>query len=71
MGSRITEPAYLAQFVGKRITNGLVLVQPGRSTADNEIDSITGATMTSDAFIHILNQNLGQAVPEIRQGESK
>jgi Na+-transporting NADH:ubiquinone oxidoreductase subunit C len=71
LGSRITEPAYLAQFVGKRITNGLVLVQPGRSTADNEIDSITGATMTSDAFIHILNQNLGQAVPEIRQGESK
>jgi Na+-transporting NADH:ubiquinone oxidoreductase subunit C len=71
LGSRITEPQYLAQFAGKLITNGLVLVQPGRSTANNEIDSITGATMTSNAFIHILNQSLGQTVPEIRKGQSK
>jgi Na+-transporting NADH:ubiquinone oxidoreductase subunit C len=68
LGSRITEPQYLAQFEGKRFTGGLKLVQPGRASADNEIDSITGATMTSDAFIKILNENIRKTVPEIADG---
>jgi len=71
LGSRITEPQYLAQFEGKRFTEGLKLVQPGRSSADNQIDSITGATMTSEAFVKILNENIEETVPEIRQGESR
>lgn len=71
LGSRITESAYLAQFQGKRFTEGLKLVQPGRSSRDNEIDSITGATMTSDAFISILNKNLQGAMPAILEGAGK
>jgi Na+-transporting NADH:ubiquinone oxidoreductase subunit C len=71
LGSRITEPQYLAQFEGKRFAEGLKLVQPGRSSADNQIDSITGATMTSEAFVKILNENIEETVPEIRQGESR
>jgi Na+-transporting NADH:ubiquinone oxidoreductase subunit C len=71
LGSRITEPQYLAHFEGKRFAYGLKLVQPGRSSADNQIDSITGATMTSEAFVKILNENIEETVPEIRQGESR
>ena len=71
LGSRIAEAAYLAQFENKRFTEGLEMVQPGRADADNEIDSITGATMTSDAFISIINANLEALMPVIRQGEGQ
>lgn len=70
LGSRITEPQYLAQFEGKRFSEGLKLVQPGRADRDNEIDSITGATMTADAFLKMLNENIRETVPAIREGES-
>jgi Na+-transporting NADH:ubiquinone oxidoreductase subunit C len=71
LGSRITEAEYLAQFQGKRFGKGLVRVQPGRSSEDNEIDSITGATMTADAFITILNENLREVMPAIRKGAGR
>jgi len=71
LGSRITEPQYLAQFQGKRFTEELKLVQPGRSSADNEVDSITGATMTTDAFVKILNDNIRETVPAIEEGEGQ
>jgi Na+-transporting NADH:ubiquinone oxidoreductase subunit C len=71
LGSRITEPQYLAQFQGKRFTEGLELVQPGRSSADNQIDSITGATMTADAFVTLLNENIEETVPVIAEGEGQ
>ncbi len=71
LGSRIGEAPYLAQFEGKRFSDGLELVKPGRSSRDNQIDSITGATMTSDAFIAILNENLQEVMPAIKQGESQ
>ena len=71
LGSRITEVQYLAQFEGRRFTEGLRLVQPGRSSADNEIDSITGATMTARAFIQILNESIRETVPAIAGGEGQ
>jgi Na+-transporting NADH:ubiquinone oxidoreductase subunit C len=69
LGSRIGEPAYLDQFKAKRFADGLRLVAPGRSQADNEIDSITGATLSSNAFVEILNNSLEKKVPVIKQGE--
>jgi Na+-transporting NADH:ubiquinone oxidoreductase subunit C len=71
LGSRITEAEYLAQFQGKRFGEGLKLVQPGRGSRDDEIDSITGATMTADAFISIINENLEEVMPVIREGEGR
>ena len=71
LGSRITEAQYLAQFQGKRFSEGLRLVQPGRADRDNEIDSITGATMTTDTFIQILNANIRDTVPAIAEGEGR
>ena len=69
LGSRIGEPAYLDQFKARRFADGLRLVAPGRSQADNEIDSITGATLSANAFIEILNDALERKVPVIQQGE--
>jgi len=50
---------------------GIIAVQPGRSGRDNQIDSITGATMTSNAFIAILNNNLQEVMPAVKRGESR
>ncbi len=55
LGSRIAERAFLTQFSNKAFTPQLILVAEGRSQANNEIDGITGATMSSKAFIEILN----------------
>ena len=55
LGSRIADADYLAAFVGKRFTPTLDLVSPGKGGGDNQIDSISGATMSSKAFIEILN----------------
>jgi Na+-transporting NADH:ubiquinone oxidoreductase subunit C len=71
LGSRITEQAYLDQFRGKDFSTGLKLMPPGKSKASNEIDAITGATLSPKAFLNILNASLRSAVPAIRQGEEQ
>jgi Na+-transporting NADH:ubiquinone oxidoreductase subunit C len=71
LGSRITEQPYLDQFKGKDFTAGLKLVPQGRSSGANEIDAITGATLTPKAFLEILNASLRSAVPAVREGENK
>lgn len=55
LGSRIAEDEYLAAFVGKQFTPVLEMVSPGKGGGNNQIDSISGATMSSKAFIDILN----------------
>jgi Na+-transporting NADH:ubiquinone oxidoreductase subunit C len=71
LGSRITEAAYLDQFRGKDFTTGLKLVPEGKADAADEIDAITGATLSPKAFLGILNANLASAVPAIREGEKQ
>jgi Na+-transporting NADH:ubiquinone oxidoreductase subunit C len=71
LGSRITEQSYLDQFRGKDFTAGLKLVPPGKSRKNNEIDAITGATLTPKAFLQILNTSLASEVPAIREGEKQ
>ena len=55
LGSRIAEDSYLDAFVGRRFSPVLELVQPGKGGGDSQIDSISGATMSSKAFVDILN----------------
>ncbi len=71
LGSRITEAAYLDQFRNKDFSSGLKLTPPGKAKANNEIDAITGATLSPKAFLDILNANLRGTVPAIREGEKK
>ena len=55
LGSRIAEREYLDRFGDKMFTPNLKMVSEGKSNESNEIDSITGATMSCKAFIAILN----------------
>ncbi len=56
LGGRITEIEYLDSFINKIIVPGLTNVPNGTAANQNEVDSITGATMTCNAFIDILNE---------------
>jgi Na+-transporting NADH:ubiquinone oxidoreductase subunit C len=57
LGGRITEPEYLDRFVSKLIVPELIPVAPGTSSTVNEVDTITGATMTCNAFMKLLNED--------------
>lgn len=59
LGGRVAEDDYLAKFQGKKVVPSLIIVKNSRNTgADNEVDAITGATLTSKAFQDILNMNI-------------
>ena len=58
LGSRITEKAYLDQFSDRKFFPLLTVIQGRPSQQPNEIDAITGATMTSNAFIDIINEQV-------------
>ena len=60
LGSRIADAPYLAQFVGKEFTPELEMMPPGKGQGTNQIDSISGATMSSKAFLAILNAERGR-----------
>jgi Na+-transporting NADH:ubiquinone oxidoreductase subunit C len=55
LGGVVAEPQYLATFVGKKMTPEIIISKEADNTIDNEVDSITGATRTSEAFQLILN----------------
>lgn len=57
LGGRITEPKFLAQFKGKDITNGIRIVKRVRNPV-NEVNAITGATLTSKALEKIINTGI-------------
>ena len=58
LGSRIAETDFLNRFKGKMVTNGLAITSPGKAAADNEVDGITGATLTCDALEKLLNSEI-------------
>ncbi|HUV08501.1 MAG TPA: FMN-binding protein [Spirochaetia bacterium] len=58
LGSRIAEKSYLDGYNGKTFSPLLRLMQPGRGTQADEVDAIAGATMSSNAFVQILNSQM-------------
>lgn len=54
LGARIEEPWFTAQFVGKQ--GPFRTVEEGTADAADEIDAITGATITSTSFRNIVNR---------------
>ncbi len=56
MGLKANEPAFKNQFVGKKADSFAVV--KGNAAADNEIDCITGATITSDAVVKGVNAGI-------------
>jgi Na+-transporting NADH:ubiquinone oxidoreductase subunit C len=58
LGGRIAEKEFLSQFKDKKILPQIVIISKGKAVNENEVDGITGATMTSKAFEDILNKNI-------------
>ena len=56
LGARIVEAEFLAGFVGKRIEPEIILVSRKKAEEKNEVDAITGATLSSKALEDIINK---------------
>lgn len=77
LGTKIeTDPAFRANFDaldvtltddGGRVANPLVLVKPGKKTESWQIESITGATISSQAIADILEKSTAKLVPVIEK----
>jgi Na+-transporting NADH:ubiquinone oxidoreductase subunit C len=72
LGGRLTENWFTDQFRGLKLSPAsrgetiFRLLPAGTGTAPNDLDAITGATMTSNAVTRILNRNLVRFIQEIR-----
>ena len=73
LGGEIATDAFKNQFIGKLIisttgTAGIVIKKPGGELAQNEVDGITGATMTCDKVQEMLNKLIDKIVSEQTDG---
>jgi len=67
LGSRIAEAAYLAGFQGKRLLPRIVITAEGAAATDTEVDGITGATLSCQAFGRILNSEAAACLPMVKE----
>lgn len=58
LGGRISEEDFLNQFKRKKVSPKLFLALRQKATRNNEVDSITGASMTSKALIDMINESV-------------
>ncbi|MCF7925627.1 MAG: FMN-binding protein [Candidatus Izimaplasma sp.] len=61
LGGVVAERPYLSTFEGKLMT--IDIKKEALDTSDSEVDAITGATRTSDAFETILNSTYETVIP--------
>ena len=69
LGGEIVTEGFRKRFVGKTIHDkdnkvGIVICKPGSAKEQNEIDGITGATMTCDKVQAMLNEAIKSIVEE-------
>lgn len=70
LGGRIGEKEYLATFKGKEILPAIQIVGAGKAKARNEVDGITGATLSCKAFETVLNTGASRCIA-ILEGTGK
>ena len=67
LGSRIAEDAYLEGFRAKRLLPRITITEEGKASGENEVDGITGATLSCQAFARILNSEAAASLPGVRE----
>jgi len=67
LGSRIAERSHLDRFRGRSILPALASVAAGKTASDSDVDAITGATLSSNALVGILNANLAARLPALKE----
>lgn len=55
LGARITEDWFTARFAGKRVDTPLAVFLKGKPASGNDVEAITGATLTSRALVKLIN----------------
>lgn len=58
LGGRIGEESFLNQFKKKEISPKLFLTTRRKAVKANEVDAITGASLTSQALVDMINQSV-------------
>jgi Na+-transporting NADH:ubiquinone oxidoreductase subunit C len=69
LGGRIAEAEFLDRFKAKTILPKLIIQPPGKASKDNEVDGITGATLSCKAFEEILNSEVEKYVSAIKENK--
>lgn len=69
LGGRIAEAEFLDKFKGKEIFPQLMILSPGKANLNNEVDGITGATLSCKAFEEILNSEITKYVSAIKENK--
>ena len=68
LGGEISSEWFRKQFVGKKIVDasgkGGILIRSGAGSAQNQVDAITGATMTCDKVQEMLNNVITDIIGE-------
>ncbi|MBT8420730.1 MAG: FMN-binding protein [Gammaproteobacteria bacterium] len=66
LGDKIYKDAdFVASFRGLRPDPAIVAVKKGKKSAPNEIDAITGATISSVALVRIINETNARWLPRL------
>lgn len=69
LGGRITERDFLDTFKGKKISPAITIQPAGKAEGDNEVDGITGATLSCKAFEAILNAQSKEYIPLLKESK--
>ena len=67
LGARISEPWFTGQFAGKR--GPFRTVPEGEEAGEQEFQAVTGATITTNAVLRIVNGSLANAPQLIEEGK--
>ena len=68
LGGRISEKGFLDSFKDKTLVPDLLITASGKASGSNEVDGITGATMSCKAFEAILNEQYQENISLIKAG---
>lgn len=70
LGDKIYKDAeFVANFADLSVDPEIVTVKKGRKTASNEVDAITGATISSKAVVRIIGQANGRWLPRLEAAQ--
>jgi len=67
LGGRIGEAQFLDQFKNKKIFPELRITRQGKASGINEVDGITGATLSCNALQQVLNSESQKYIPAIKE----
>jgi len=70
LGDRIKEPGYLATYQGRTALEPLALALRHKATLANEVDAISGATLSSEALVSTVTAAVARLRAARKDGQS-